>query len=372
MICCNILHRWHISCLTDGLPRTFAVPAGDRLGAGQAPAGGAGPPLGPEAPGEAQLPLWRRARRRAWWLLLLAVAMLAAAMPPRWGRAAGSRLARLALRVRPRERALAEANLALAFPEQGILERRARLATVADAAGRNLYDTLVAGRLVRRQGQVVDEADAEGRTLIEAIAGLAAAGRGVLVLSGHLGCWELLGAWLARELAARDLGPLHVVTGTVRNPAVDRWLAGRRQEQGLRLLPRAGGARPLARCLRAGGVAAVLVDQNTDVDNLPVPFFGHPAPTPTGAARLAVGLEVPVVVAAISRAHGEAGHRVRHGPVWRAEPGRPAAEQVEACLLRTNEQLESFIRRNPDEWVWYHQRWTRRSVAGGDQVESGR
>lgn len=318
------------------------------------------------------MPLWRRARRRAWWLLLLTVAALAAAVPPRWGRAAGSRLARLALRVRPRERSRAEANLALAFPEQSPGERRERLASVAAAAGRNLYDTLVAGRLLGRPGQIVDEADTEGRTLVDAIAEQAAAGNGVLVLSGHLGCWELLGAWLARELAARGLGPLHVVTGTVRNPAVDRWLAGRRREYGLRLLPRAAGARPLARCLRAGGVAAVLVDQNTDVDSVPVPFFDHPAPTPTGAARLAVGLEVPVVVAAISRTPGDGGHRVRHGPVWRAEPGRPAAEQVEACLQWTNAQLEAFIRRNPDEWVWYHQRWTRLTVARGDQAESGR
>jgi KDO2-lipid IV(A) lauroyltransferase len=142
----------------------------------------------------------------------------------------------------------------------------------------------------------------------------------------------------------------------VRNPAVDRWLAGRRRALGLVPVPRTAGVGPLWRCLRSGGVVAVLVDQNTGVDSRPVPFFGLPAPTPAGPARLAVRLRTPVVVATIAR-RPDGGHVVAHGQVWRPQAGMPADPQVEQCLRMVNARLEECVRRNPAEWVWYHRRW---------------
>jgi KDO2-lipid IV(A) lauroyltransferase len=307
-------------------------------------------------------------RRRFWWLLVLLAAALAGRLPLDAGRRAGRLAARLGMRFRPRERNLAAANLARAFPDLGDRDRDRLLSQAALAAGSNLFDALAAGRLLGIGGMVQDDPGDDGRGLVEVILAEAVAGRGVLVLSGHLGCWELMGAWLARELAVAGGPPLHVVTGTVRNPAVDRWLAGRRRALGLRLLRRGEGVVPLLRCLRGGGVAAVLVDQNTDVDNVPVPFFGSPAPTPTGAARLAVSLEAPVIVATIARAADGRGHRIRHGPVWRADPARPRDEQIAACLHWTNAQLEACVRRNPAEWVWYHRRWNDGAAARGGRT----
>jgi KDO2-lipid IV(A) lauroyltransferase len=356
----NQLNIWHISCLTLS-PRT-PLPegsSGDRHRPGAAP-----PP-----PGAAGVPAWRRARRRFWWLLLLLLAAVAGRLPVGAGRRAGRLVARLGLRLRPRERRQAAANLALAFPDRDGPDRDRLLRQAALAAGSNLFDALAAGRLLGARGLVLDEPDEAGRSLVDLVLAEAAAGRGVLVLSGHLGCWELMGAWLARGLADAGGPPLHVVTGTVRNPAVDRWLSGRRRALGLRLLPRGEGVAPLLRCLRAGGVAAVLVDQNTDVDSVPVPFFGRPAPTPTGAARLAVSLNVPVVVATIARTVDGRGHRVWHGPVWRADPARAREPQIAACLGWTNGLIEERVRRNPAEWVWYHRRWNDGAPARGGKAE---
>lgn len=348
------LQLWHISCLTAGPQGSFPVRGrGPRRPAG-GPGNGGRPP-GPVVPRD-RLPLWRRLRRRAWWLVVLAVAALAGRLAPGPGRAAGAGLARLALRVRPRERRLAAANLARVFPGLDARERERLLGSSAEAAGRNLYDALAAGRLLAAPGLVRDEPGPDGRPLVALVAAEAAAGNGVLVLSGHLGCWELFGAWLAGELARAGLPPLHVATGVVRNPAVDRWLDARRRSAGLVPVPRTVGVVPLVRCLRRGGVIAALVDQNTGVDSRRVPFLGAPAPTPAGPARLAVRLGTPVVVATIARAP-DGGHVVTHGPVWRPRPGGEAGAQVDECLAWVNREIGERVRRNPAEWVWYHRRW---------------
>lgn len=303
------------------------------------------------------MPWWRRLRRRLYWLLLLLLAGVAGMLPPRAGRAAGMALARVALRVRGPERRVAEANLAAALPELEAGTRSRLLRLCADAAGRNLFDTLAAQRVLSRPGAVIDLADAEGHGLVDLILAGQASGRGVVVLSGHLGCWELHGAWLARALAERGGPPLHVVTGTVRNPAVDRWLSRRRERLGLRLLRREDGAAPVLACLRGGGVVAVLIDQNTGVDSAPVPFLGRPAPTPTAPARLALATGSAVLVTALARRADGRGHEAWHAPAWQPDATLPREAQALACLAWANGHLGERIRRNPAEWVWYHRRW---------------
>ncbi len=298
------------------------------------------PPRGPAA----APPRWRRARRRAYHLLALAVLGSVRALPPAAGRRLCEGLGRLALRLRPREAARARANLRLAFPDlpPGRIERL--LSGSATALGRNLHGALrVEAEAAAGFPSVRDDG------AVAAIEALRAEGRGVLVLTGHLGCWELLGAYLARRL-----GGLPVVTGTIHNPAVDRIVNGRRRQLGLRPLPRERGAGPLLRALRREGVAAVLLDQNTRVRNLAVPFFGTPAPTSVGFARLALRRRPAVLPVAIGRQG--AGHLVVHLPPLRpTEPDDEAGAR--AFLARCNAALEELIRRNPEEWVWFHHRW---------------
>ncbi|MCP4571907.1 MAG: lysophospholipid acyltransferase family protein [bacterium] len=297
---------------------------------------------------EAEVPRWRRIRRRLYWLLLLGVLGLVGLLPVRAGRALGRGLARLAVRLRPRETARARRNLTLAFPEVDEPARKRLLAASVVRLGENLADTLAAHRILAG-ALPVDEA---GPSVIAEIARLAEPGRGVFLLTGHLGCWELLGGWLARELAAARLGPLGVVTGTVRNPPVDRLLQGRRRALGMCALPREAGAAPLLRHLGAGRVAAVLLDQRTRASNRDVPFFGRPAPTPVGLARIALRRRIPVLPVAIARHPEGPGHRVVHlQPL--AVDGRSEDDLLAGC----NAALEELIRRNPAEWVWFHRRW---------------
>jgi KDO2-lipid IV(A) lauroyltransferase len=308
---------------------------------------------------EGDTALYRRARRRIYWLLVVVLVQLADWLPVGLGRLMCAGLARVAVRLRPAERRVAQANLARAFPEIDAKERERLLEESAEALGWNLFDTLAARRLLDRDGVVVEE-PGPGTSpggVGEILAGLAAQGRGVFILTGHLGCWELLGGWLARELSAHGLAGLGVVTGTVRNPPVDRLLQGRRRALGMTVLPRHEGAGPLLRYLKAGGVVAVLQDQNTQVQNVEVPFFGEPAPTPAGLAKLALRYRIPVLPVAIARDRRSNRHLVVHRPAMAFKESSDPDEQVKDFLIRCNAELEKFIRRNPTEWVWFHHRW---------------
>jgi KDO2-lipid IV(A) lauroyltransferase len=290
------------------------------------------------------LPLWRRWRRRGYYLLTLVTLRGLSCLPVRWGQGLCLGLVRLAMRVRPRERRQAWHNLGLAFPELPAKERKSRFEAAVAALGRNLYDTLVLEKQARRDFPAVTD---EG--VIATVEDLRQRGRGVLILTGHLGCWELLGAFLAARLQG-----MAVITGTVHNEPVDSLLQARRVRLGLTPLPRDRDLRPVVRALRAGEVVAVLLDQNTQVHNMPVSFFGHVAPTPVGFARLALRYRIPVLPVAIIR-EGD-GHRVMHLPPLTLTGGE-SQEEVGNFLAQCNNALETFIRRNPAEWVWFHDRW---------------
>jgi KDO2-lipid IV(A) lauroyltransferase len=286
----------------------------------------------------------RRWRRRAYHLLALTVLQAARLMPPPLTLLLCRVLGRIAWRVRPAERRRALTNLRLAFPGLSATEGERWLRQSAVALARNLDEWLLLQR-----DSASRLANVRGRQTLAAIRSLQAEGRGVLVLTGHLGCWELLGAYLAHHL-----GALAVVTGTIHNPAVDRMVQSRRRRLGMIPLAREEGPAPLLRWLRAGEVAAVLLDQHTRVQNWPVEFFGRPAPTPVGFAKLALRYQVPVLPVAIAR-RGRS-HEVHHLPPLL--PTGPCDEAgVGRFLVRCNAALEELVRRNPLEWIWFHNRW---------------
>lgn len=265
-------------------------------------------------------------------------------------------MARMGAVLRPVERQRAYSNLALAFPE---IDKKSRQQIFNDsivALGENFYDTLVAPQLIE-QGGVVSEDLTQGQvSLVAELKQLQQRGQGVLVLTGHLGCWELLGAWVAQNMVTEGLGQLAVVTGSVHNPRVNRLIQERRLKLGMKILPREEGAAPLLRHLRDGGVVAVLLDQNTHVENQLIPFFGQDAPTPVGFARIALRLGIPILPVALSR-NGH-GHQIQRAAPWLS--GAQCSDNDQALselLLWCNQQLENFIRRNPNEWVWFHKRW---------------
>jgi KDO2-lipid IV(A) lauroyltransferase len=259
----------------------------------------------------------------------------------RFGRALG----RLAWTAGRRDRRRALDHIALALPELPAAGRR-RLARASFVhQGVNLAEILH----LRRAGcaAVEEWVDEEGWNRVEA---LRAAGRPILVLTGHCGNWELLAALIN----CRGLR-MSVVARRLDEPELQELLLGLRRRYGTETIERGepGAARRLLAVFRDGGALGMLIDQDTKVEGVWVPFFGRDAYTPVGAAKIALKLGAAVVPSFIERS-ADGRHRVRFG-----EPLALPEDATEATAAMTA-AIEEQVRRVPEQWVWMHRRWRRR------------
>jgi len=180
-----------------------------------------------------------------------------------------------------------------------------------------------------------------------------AAGRPILILTGHCGNWELLAA----ALNTRGLG-MAVVARELDDPGLQEALLGLRARFGTRTIVRGtpGAARELLRTLRSGGALGMLIDQDTRVEGVWVDFFGRPAWTPSGAADIARRFAAAVLPTFVERL-ADGSHRAAIGAPLELPDDPVAATQ------RMSDAIEAQIRRVPEQWVWMHRRWRRQPTA---------
>lgn len=187
-------------------------------------------------------------------------------------------------------------------------------------------------------------------TLNEAMA----LGRGAIVVTGHIGNWELL----AQSFSKAGY-PTFCIAKPIYDPRFTRWIDQLRAIYGMRTLWRGdqGGYREIRRVFRNKGVLGILIDQDTRVAGDFVPFFGRPAFTPTAAATLHRRIGAPLLVGFHHRTPD--GHVLTMKRFHASVPtSHPAFDRIATAELTW--ELESAIRRHPEQWVWVHRRWRTR------------
>lgn len=179
-------------------------------------------------------------------------------------------------------------------------------------------------------------------------------GRGVLVLTGHVGNWELLSmcvAMLGYTISAiyrpLDFKPL------------DMFFLDLRSRFGAKLYAKKKAMRPILRGLKRGELIGILLDQNTNIQTgVFVDFFGKPACTNEGLALIALHTNAPVVPVFLLR--GEGRFLVDIGPEVPLIHTGHKENDVAANTRQYNRVLEDIILRYPDQWFWVHRRWKTR------------
>jgi len=186
-----------------------------------------------------------------------------------------------------------------------------------------------------------------------------AKGNGVLLLTGHLGNWEL-GA-LAHGAV---VGPISVMVRPISNPLVNRLVEARRSAHGNRVIAKRSSAREVLRPLADGGTVGILADQTTlPEDAVFVEFFGMPAAAHKGFAQLALRSGAAVVPAFALWNASSRRHVVEYGPEIEIVRSGEADRDIEINTQRFQGVLEDRIRANPEQWLWIHRRWKTQPTA---------
>jgi len=293
-------------------------------------------------------PLAKRAKRYLRYCLLRATLFVVEKLPIDAAGRLGSVVGDLAYRLAPKTRASALQSLSTAFPDWP-LEARQDIARRCFAhLGRCVFELACIRQMDPRIGEWVEWTENERLLLEKALA----RGRGVVFVSGHVGNWELL----ARRVALAGLPASTIAkesTDWRLTRIVERFRMRGRVESIWRGQP--GAAKRMLRVLKSGGILGLLIDQDTAVQSVYVPFFGRPASTPRAAADLALRTGAAVVVGFCQRKE-DGRYRLSMKEISPLQTG-DSNKDVAALTQVLTAEIEGAIRRTPEQWVWMHPRW---------------
>ena len=298
------------------------------------------------------VPLGKRIKRSVRSALVRAIVRLLAHVPLRPALALAGAVGRMAWFLARDTRRAMLAQLAIAFPEKTAAEReaiaRASLVHLASLAA----EVVTLPRWRDQLAGYVRLAPGVEELIRSAIA----RGRGLMYVTGHIGNWELM----AQRVPMLGFGAVTIAKATA-DPGLNALIERTRAEGGVETLWREdpSTARAMIRCFKQNKMLGLLIDQDTRVQGVFVPFFGRPAHTPRAPSDLAIRFRAPVIVGTCRRRGPRPGdgHEVTAVEVA-YDPDAPdrAAEALRLTAACTA-LLEDAIRRNPAEWVWMHERW---------------
>lgn len=288
----------------------------------------------------------KRIRFAAEAALFRVLLVLARVLPRRALLSLGARCGDLGYALDRRHRRIALDNLQRALP--GIDPPRARRLVrecwrhfgriSLDTLGFHRFDLSAIGRTVHYEG-------------LEHLRAAWERGKGVVVLSGHFGHWELI-AMMQGHLGM----PMGLIARRLDNPRLERLLARMRGLSGNHVIHKREAIRRSLRVLRDGGAVAIVIDQDARDDGVFVPFFGRLASTTPAAALLALRSGA-AIVPAFSLLQDDGSYRIVYEPQIAVVSRGERNADVVRLTAELTAIVERWVRRHPEMWLWMHRRW---------------
>jgi len=279
------------------------------------------------------------------WLLLKGLGFL----PRPLARRLAARVAGILYALSPKLRKTAETNLRIAFPEWIKAQRDAVIRGMVRNLGWMAAEFARFPKYSREDIEEIvvldgNENFVDGRKQ----------GKGVLILTGHIGAWEL--SSFAHALFGY---PLHFMARPLDNQRIDALVNSYRCSSGNRAIFKNESARVMLKILKDAGTIGVLADQNTMLDEAVfVDFFGKSASTTTGIARVALHTDAAVVPGYAVWDESIGKYRLRFEPAMELIRTGDAERDIRENTQRFTKVIEDIIRKYPDQWVWVHGRWS--------------
>jgi KDO2-lipid IV(A) lauroyltransferase len=293
--------------------------------------------------------------KKAVWLLeflcIIIVSLPLAVLPLRWSLKAGELLGFLVFYVWGSRRRIAIKNLS-----QSVLSNAISIPAPAEQIIRENFRNLgksfaeVIKIYFGLGKEVIDSVSVEG---IEHFYRGKEKGKGILLLTGHCGNWELM----AIATSAKGAN-ISAVARPVNNPYTNRLVQRAREKFGNSVINKSGALKPVMQTLKKNGCVGILMDQAvTRQEGIVIDFLGRPAWTMKMPALIARKTGAAVLPVFIHRT--EKGHVVKVYPEVALSEESDSEKAVKEDMVRFSGFIENYIREHPAEWLWIHRRWKR-------------
>jgi len=261
-------------------------------------------------------------------------------------------LGSIVFRIDKKHRDRALANLRRSFPEL----KESQLQTIAEKSVQHLLmfciDMLFTTRLVRLDTWRNYVELKDFRRTLEL---LLQRERGLILLTGHYGNWEILGY----VLATLGFGTLSVAR-PLDNPYVNNYVLGVRERRGQKIIGKRGATTEITSALTQFQTVGFIADQNAGSKGVFVDFFGRKASTYKSIGLLAMEYDVPVVIGYARRRENRFFFRVGVQDIIFPEDWKAADDPLRYITQRYTRGIEDFVREDPGQYLWVHRRWKTR------------
>ncbi len=190
-------------------------------------------------------------------------------------------------------------------------------------------------------------------------------GKGLLLISGHVGNWELLAFGVARLMRT----PTTIIIHPQENRDVAELVNELRCRFGNRVVDMRMGVREVIRTIRARGIVAMLTDQSGPSNALYIDFFGRPAATYEGPAAIALKMRAPLImILGIRQSDGHYDVHLKEFPI--DDLKEASDENIYELTRRHVRYLEECVRSYPGQWLWQHRRWKHKPSPASESKNS--
>jgi KDO2-lipid IV(A) lauroyltransferase len=260
----------------------------------------------------------------------------------------GEAFAKIPYKFLKRLRSIGHRNLELALPELSKQEHERILRGVFASFGRQLGFISHLNRLTPKNfGEIID---VEG---LEHCQRARDSGRGTIMFTAHFGGWEL-----SHSVIAALNYPMNIVVRRIDNPKIESLVGNLRSRFGSRSINKKESAKAMLRILQKNEFLGILIDLNAqEHEGVFVDFFGVPASTTTGVAKLALRTKSVVLSGFPVWQKDKKRYVLKIGnPIELPDTG-DAEENIKILTQRMTAKIEEFVRQYPDQWLWVHKRW---------------
>lgn len=252
----------------------------------------------------------------------------------------------------PGRRDIAKINLGIAFPD---LSEKQKKAIVVNSFGNVALGILYMIWLKKISRETVDSIVEVDNESLDYLKKAFEKGKGVLLLVGHFGNWELLGL----SYGLNDLPPMNGIARKLDNPFLEKRLLKFRTATGNRVIYKANATREVIRSLKRNECSPILIDQNMGKNPIFVDFFGEKAATTRTLASLALSSGAPIIPGTSFPLKNGRFHSVYGQEITIKKTG-DKKKDVHLLTQKCTDFLEERIRECPEGWMWGHRRWKKR------------